>query len=236
MYNESGTGYFEDDFVRQHRASRVVTGVFVWMLLGLMISALTAIIAVSVPAIYTAIFRSGYGYMVLVIATLVMVIAVFPRVYKMSAAAGFATFIIYAIINGLMLSSIFLIYNLGQISLAFFSAAAMFGIMAIYGAITKSDLTTKGRMLMMGLSGIIVATILNLFFRSSTLDLVISYVAIAVFLGLTAYDTQRIKTMAYEVPDDRSVRTLMILGALSLYLDFINLFLRLLRLLGRRGR
>lgn len=236
MYNEKNSGYFEDDFERANRVASILTGVFVWMLIGLMISALTAVTTISVPAIYSALFNNGFGYWVLVILTFIMVVAVFPRVYNMSALAGYATFIVYAILNGMMLSSIFIIYNIGQISLAFFSAAGMFGIMAVYGAVTKSDLSSKGSILFMGLAGIIVATLLNFLFRSSFLDTVICYAAIAIFLGLTAYDTQKIKVRAFEAPDERAVRTLMILGALSLYLDFINLFLRLLRLLGRRSR
>lgn len=152
----------------------------------------------------------------------------------MSPAAGLATFLIYAVVNGMMLSSIFIVYDLGTISLAFFSAAAMFGVMAVYGAVTKADLTSKGSFLIMGLIGVIVASLLNFFFRSTMLDVIISFVAIAVFLGLTAYDTQRIKDMAYAATDERTIRALTILGALSLYLNFINLFLRLLRLFGRR--
>lgn len=236
MYNENGSGYFEEEFERARRVSSVLTGVFVWMLIGLMISALTAVATLSVPAIYTVIYGSGMGYWVLIILTFVMAIAVFPRVYSMSAPMGYLTFVIYAILNGLTLSSIFLIYEIGQISLAFFSAAAMFGIMAVYGAVTKSDLSSKGSILFMGLAGIIIASVLNFLLRSSFLDTVICYAAIAIFLGLTAYDTQKIKHRAYTAPDEHALHALTILGALSLYLDFINLFLRLLRLLSRRNR
>lgn len=234
MNNHHSSEYFEDDFERQRRVSSVLTGVFVWMLVGLMISALSAIMTVSVPAIHSAIFYSGYGYLALVVLTFIMVIAVFPRVYKMSAAGGYITFILYSILNGMMLSSIFFVYDLGQIGLAFISCAAMFGIMAVYGLVTKADLSRKGSFLIMGLSGIIIASLLNFWFHSSFLDTIICYAAIAIFLGLTAYDTQKVKAMAYEASDERYSRTLMIHGALSLYLDFINMFLRILRLLGKR--
>lgn len=234
MYDERGSGNFEEQFTEARRVSGVMTGVFIFMLIGLLVSALAAIMTVSIPSLYSFVLESGYGYLFLILVLFVMVIAVFPRVYDMSPAAGLATFLIYAVVNGMMLSSIFIVYDLGTISLAFFSAAAMFGVMAVYGAVTKADLTSKGSFLIMGLIGVIVASLLNFFFRSTMLDVIISFVAIAVFLGLTAYDTQRIKDMAYAATDERTIRALTILGALSLYLNFINLFLRLLRLFGRR--
>lgn len=232
--NERTDVSFDEQYEIERRASTVLAGVFVFMLIGLMVSALSAIMTLSIPQLYSFVLMSGYGYLVLVVIIFAMVIAVFPRVYDMSPAVGFGAFIVYAIVNGMMLSSIFIVYDLGTISMAFFASAGMFGIMAVYGAITKADLSGVGSILLMGLFGVILASILNFFFSSSLLDSVICYAAIAVFLGLTAYDTQRIKAMAYQATDARMARALTIQGALSLYLNFINLFLRILRLLGRR--
>jgi len=226
--------YYEDEFEQAQRRSSLLTGVFLWMLVGLLVSALMAVATMTVPVLFNFVLMNGYGFFVIIIVELVLVAAVFPRVWKMSAGAGFGLFLLYSALNGMMLSVIFLQYSLGTIYLAFFSAAAMFGIMALYGAVTKTDLSSKGSFLIMGLAGVIMATLLNFLFQSTMLDAIITYAAIAIFLGLTAYDVNRIKQAAAEVTDSGAYRGVMILGALTLYLDFINLFLRVLRLLGRR--
>lgn len=235
MYEDQNQqGFYGDIYEQQRRSANLLTGVFLWMLVGLMVSALMAVATMTVPALYNFVLTSRYGYVVIVIAELILVGVLSSRVYDMSAAAGFGMFLLYSVLNGMMLSVIFLAYDLGTIYLAFFSAAAMFGIMAIYGLVTKNDLSSKGSFLMMGLVGVIVASILNFFFRNTMLEAVITYAAIAVFLGLTAYDVNRIKQSAAMVTEPAALRGIMVLGALSLYLDFINLFLRLLRLIGRR--
>ena len=142
-------------------------------------------------------------------------------------------FILYSVINGATLSSIFFAFSVATISKVFFITAGTFGAMALVGYTTKTDLTSMGKLLFMALLGIIIASVVNMFVASSGLDLILSYVGVLVFVGLTAYDTQKIKQMCQTAPDaGESAQKLALIGALSLYLDFINLFLYLLRIFG----
>ena len=155
------------------------------------------------------------------------------RIQKMSVAAAQATFWVYAALVGVSLASIFLVYSQQSITQVFFITAATFGAMSLYGYTTKRDLTGMGSFLFMGLIGIIIASVVNIFLASSALGFAISVIGVLIFTGLTAYDTQKIKEM-YSVNDDGTVAgRKAIMGALSLYLDFINLFLMLLRLFGQ---
>ena len=149
-------------------------------------------------------------------------------------AAGSVTdllFYLYAILNGVVFSSIFVVYELGSIAYTFFITAGVFGAMSVYGLVTKNDMTRFGSYCVMALFGLIIATVVNIFVASSTLDWIISFVGVALFIGLTAWDTQKIKNAAYEV-EPSQMGKLATIGALSLYLDFINLFLYLLRIFG----
>ena len=155
----------------------------------------------------------------------------------MGAATATSLFILYAALNGLVFASIFLIYTRASISSTFFVCAATFVVCSLYGMATRRDLTSLGGFMTMGLIGIIIASVVNLFLRSSGMGMIISYIGVLVFVGLTAYDTQKIKNMAFSQPDGldaRVVRKGAIIGALTLYLDFINLFLMLLRILGNK--
>ena len=144
-------------------------------------------------------------------------------------------FIVYSVINGVLLSFIFLAYTMSSISTVFFITAGTFGVMALIGYTTKTDLSKLGSILFMALIGLIIATVVNMFVHSSGLQLIISYVGVLIFVGLTAYDTQKIKQMLNEQSSaDESAQKLALLGALSLYLDFVNLFIHLLRILGDR--
>ena len=145
-------------------------------------------------------------------------------------------FILYSVINGALLSSIFLIYTLSSISTVFFITAGTFGAMSLFGYTTKQDLTSWGKILMMAVVGLIIATIVNLFVKSSGLEMIVSYIGVLIFVGLTAYDTQKIKEMCLQAPDmGETMQKFALLGALSLYLDFINLFIYLLRIFGKRN-
>jgi len=157
-------------------------------------------------------------------------------VWKMSSQLAFFLFFAFATIMGTTLSAIFLIYDINTIALAFVSAAGMFGVMAIFGLVTKKDLTRIGSLLIMALVGVIIASIGNIFFANSILDTIIPYVTIVIFLGLTAHDAQKIKKQIIEHMDKQGnvPVAVTIQGALHLYLDFLNLFLALLRILGRR--
>jgi FtsH-binding integral membrane protein len=171
---------------------------------------------------------------VMFLAPLGLVLFLSFRVHKMSVAAAQTTFWIFAAILGISLSSIFIVYDLGSIAQVFFITAAMFGAMSLWGYTTKRDLTGFGSFLFMGLIGLIIAMVVNLFLASSALEFIISIIGVLVFTGLTAYDTQKIKEMYYANDDGTVAGRKAIMGALALYLDFINLFLMLLRLLGNR--
>jgi hypothetical protein len=183
------------------------------------------------------IFKNPIIFYGLIIAELALVFTLSARVAKMKASTATAMFIGYAALNGLTLSFIFLAYTQSSIASTFFICAATFVACSIYGMTTKRDLTSLGGFMTMGLIGIIIASVVNLFVRSSGMSMIISYVGVLVFVGLTAYDTQKLKTMALSQPADLDagvIRKGAIMGALSLYLDFINLFLMLLRILGNR--
>jgi len=209
--------------------------VYVWMTLALVITGLTAYVVATNETILSLIYANQAVFWVLVIAELAIVIGVTAAINKLSLPVATLLFILYSVINGALLSSIFLIYTTGSIALTFFITAGTFGAMSIYGYTTKSDLTKWGKLLMMALIGLIIATVVNLFMKSSGLDMIISYVGVLIFVGLTAYDTQKIKEMCVNAPDmGETMQKYALLGALSLYLDFINLFIYLLRILGRR--
>jgi hypothetical protein len=172
-----------------------------------------------------------------VIGELALVIYLSRRIMTMSATAATISFAAYAVLNGVTLSTIFLAYTGATIALAFFTTAAAFGAMSLYAMTTKRSLEGMGHYLMMGLIGIIIASVINIFLRSPVVYYLISYVGIAVFMGLTAYDTQRILAMSRQYSgtvDEENYVKLSILGALKLYLDFINIFLFVLRIFGRR--
>ncbi|MFC7053213.1 Bax inhibitor-1/YccA family protein [Hansschlegelia quercus] len=171
---------------------------------------------------------------VVMLAPLGMVFFLSARLHKMSAAGGQIAFYVFAALMGLSLSSIFLVYTGGSIARVFFITAAAFGALSLYGYTTKRDLTAMGSFLIMGLFGIVLAMLVNIFLQSSMLQFVVSVVGVLVFAGLTAYDTQRIKEIYYELDDNGTMSRKAIMGALSLYLNFINMFTMLLSLFGNR--
>ncbi|HEY9062872.1 MAG TPA: Bax inhibitor-1/YccA family protein [Pseudobacteroides sp.] len=206
--------------------------VYAWMFLGLMVSAVSAIIAVSTPLGYLV--YNPISLIILVLAEVGMVWFLSARVINMNYSTAAGVFVTYSAINGLTLSLIFYMYTLGSIFYVFFITALFFGAMSVYGAVTKQDLTSIGSFLAMGLIGVLLASIVNIFLASSTLYWIISYAGVAVFLGLTAYDVQKIKRYYGTLAGTPRENNVAILGALQLYLDFINLFLFILRILGRR--
>jgi hypothetical protein len=182
------------------------------------------------------VFSNSLIFFGLILAEFALVFAIAGMVNRMSAGTATALFVIYSTLNGVVLSFIFLAYTRASIASTFFICAATFLACSIYGWITKRDLTSLGGFLFMGLIGIIIASVVNWFVRSSAMHMIISYIGVFVFVGLTAYDTQRIKNMARAQPaglEGAVIRKGAILGALSLYLDFINLFLMLLRIFGQ---
>ena len=207
--------------------------VFVWMTLALAITGLTAYGVATSPTILSLIFSSKVTFFGLIIAEFALVFAISGAINRLSLSTATMLFILYSVINGATLSSIFFAFSVATIGKVFFITAGTFGAMALVGYTTKTDLTSMGKLLFMALLGIIIASVVNIFVASSGLDLILSYVGVLVFVGLTAYDTQKIKQMCQAAPDaSESSQKLALIGALSLYLDFINLFLYLLRIFG----
>ena len=207
--------------------------VFVWMTLALAITGLTAYGVATSPAILSLIFSSKVTFFGLIIAEFALVFAISGAINRLSLSTATMLFILYSVINGATLSTIFFAFSVATIGKVFFITAGTFGAMALVGYTTKTDLTSMGKLLFMALLGIIIASVVNMFVGSSGLDLILSYVGVLVFVGLTAYDTQKIKQMCQAAPDaGESAQKLALIGALSLYLDFINLFLYLLRIFG----
>ena len=234
--------------LRQEQAQVMVNGfirsVYNWMAIGLALTGFVAYYAAHSEAMLGLLFTANGAYLKptmlfygLIIGELALVFYLSARVGKITASTATTLFVLYAALNGVTLSSIFLIYTSTSITSTFFVCSATFVVCSIYGMITKRDLTSLGGFLMMGLFGIIIASVVNMFIRSSGMSLIISYIGVFVFIGLTAYDTQKLKNMALSQPDGLDgaiVRKGAIMGALSLYLDFINLFLMLLRIMGDR--
>ena len=210
--------------------------VYVWMTLALVITGVTAYGVANSPGVISAIYSNQAVMWGLIIAELALVIGISAAINKLSLTTATLLFVLYSAVNGVVLSSIFLIYTASSIASVFFITAGTFAVMAFIGYTTKTDLTSLGKILLMALIGLIIASLVNVFFVKSTgFDLIISYVGVLIFVGLTAYDSQKIKQMLLMAPDaGEGAQKLALLGALSLYLDFINLFLYLLRILGKR--
>ncbi len=226
----------------QTTASRVeitnafLRGVYQWMALGLALTAGVAYAVVSSEALLSLIFSSRGVFFGLIIAELALVFIISGAITRLSSGAASGLFLLYSALNGATLSSVLLVYTSSSVFQAFLTAAGMFAAMSIYGLTTKKDLASWSSFLFMGLIGIVLASIVNIFLASGPLDFVISGLGVVLFLGLTAYDTQYLRDMGESVPqnDATAVRRGTILGALKLYLDFINLFLMLLRFFGDR--
>ena len=209
-----------------------VQSVYLWMFTGLMITAASSLLVVKSPALQQLIFGTALKWVV-IFAPLGLAIFLGVRLMKMSATAASVTFLAFSAIMGLSLASILFIYSQQSIAAAFFSAAGMFAAMSLYGYVTKRDLTSMGSFMFMGLIGIIICSVINIWLQSSALAFAVSIIGVFVFLGLTAYDTQKLKGYAMAT---HKRENLAIIGALALYLDFINLFLMLLRLFGGGDR
>ncbi|MGK2859871.1 MAG: Bax inhibitor-1/YccA family protein [Thermoanaerobaculia bacterium] len=218
----------ETTFTREQSFIRTT---YSWMFGGLLLTALASFFVYKTPALHSVIFQP-FAAIALMLTTLGLVAFLSFRITKIQPGTAAALFLIYAALNGLMLSSIFMVYSGGTILSAFVVAGGMFGSMAVYGTVTKKDLTSWGSFFFMGLIGIILAQVVNFFVKSSALDGTIALVGVFVFVGLTAYDAQKLK--AYAAVAGPNVTNYAVIGALALYLDFINMFLMLLRLFGRR--
>ena len=212
-----------------------VQKVYSWMVGGLMLTALVAMGVASSPSILSVIFGNTIIMWTVMLAPLGIVFFLSARLDKIKPSTAGALFVVFSILIGLSLSSIFIIYTAASISTTFFVAAGMYAAAALYGYTTKRDLTNMGSFLFMGLIGLILASIVNWFLGSSALDFAISIIGVLIFTGLTAWDMQKLKSQSVVMyAGEAAAAKMSIMGALSLYLNFINLFLFLLRLLGDR--
>ena len=216
-------------------AYRTLMGkVYLWMTLALAVTGLTSLYVASSPGLVQSIFASRGTFWLLVIAELALVFILSARIMKMSFSTAGIMFALYSVLNGVTMSFIFIAYTSTSIATAFFVTAGMFAAMSFIGFVTKKDLSSFGSFFTMALIGLIIASVVNIFLNSSVMYWIITYVGVLLFVGFTAYDTQKIKQMLIEYGDEvnDSTQKLALIGSLSLYLDFINLFLYILRLFG----
>ena len=235
-YEEITTAYARERELEMSSAFPVLMRkVYLWMTLALVITGFTAYYVAHNETLLTALVSNQILFWGLVIGEFALVIGLSAAINKLSLTMATLMFVIYSVINGATLSFIFLVYTYSSITNVFFITAGTFAVMALIGYFVKVDLSSMGKILMMALIGIIIATIVNIFTESEGLAMILNYLGVLVFVGLTAYDSQKIKQMMMAAPDAGEVAQKMaLLGALSLYLDFINLFLYLLRIFGAR--
>ncbi len=236
MTNPFGATQGRAGFVSDVDTARIATfirGVYWWMFGGLAVTAIVALAVASSPAAVSTLVRTPLLFFGIIIAELVLVVYLSARVAKLAPGTAGTLFIAYSALNGVTFSLILLAYTGASVASAFFVTAGMFGALAVYGSVTKRDLTGMGRFMFMGLIGLVIASVVSIFWHSDAMQFVMGVIGVLVFSGLIAYDTQRLRTMALHVQGEQA-GTYAVVGALSLYLNFINLFISLLRLFGRR--
>ncbi len=234
MDNQISTKTREQLGIKSYQAL-YMTKVYNWMALALFVTGVVAYITATTPEMIGLITSSKLLFYGLILGELGLVIYLTAAIRKMSQTTAIASFLIYSVLNGLTLSVIFLVYTSASISTTFFVTAGTFAAMSLYGYTTKKDLTSIGNMAFMALIGIIIASIVNFFLKSEMMYWIITYLGVAIFVGLTAYDTQKLKELGKAgFSNQEDLEKMSVLGALTLYLDFINLFLFLLRILGDR--
>ncbi|RLC03880.1 MAG: BAX inhibitor (BI)-1/YccA family protein [Deltaproteobacteria bacterium] len=219
----------------QVKTNSFIRSVYNWMAIALLLTGSTAYYVSHNETVFQLIYGTPGLIMILIFAELGFVFFLSARIQKIKAATATALFTIYSILNGITLSYIFLRYTSTSIVSTFMICSVTFLACSVYGMITKRDLTSLGGFMIMGLIGIIIASVVNIFIQNSAMQMMISYIGVVVFIGLTAYDTQKLKTMAVTLPDNASgamIRKGALMGALSLYLDFINLFIMMLHIFG----
>ena len=225
------TGFVSD--VDAARVSAFIRGVYWWMSLGLGVTAVVALAVASSPAAVGTLARTPILFFGIIITELVLVVYLSARVATMAPSTAGTLFLAYSALNGVTFSIILLAYTGASVTNAFLVAAGTFGALAVYGSVTKRDLTGMGRFMFMGLVGLVLASIVSIFWHNDAMQFVMGVIGVLVFSGLIAYDTQRLRTMALQLQGGET-GSYAVVGALSLYLNFINLFLSLLRLFGNR--
>lgn len=209
--------------------------VYGWMFFGLLSTGIVAYYAANSSLLLNLIFSSKMTFYVFLFAPIVLVMIISSKINTLSASMASFLFFVYSAVNGITLSAIFLVYTQESIATTFGIAACTFGATALFGYVTKKDLSKLGSILFMLLIGLIIASVVNMFLKNDTMMWVLTYAGIVIFIGLTAYDMQKLKELAYKIgEDENAIAKFAVLGALTLYLDFINLFLRLLQIFGKK--
>ncbi len=223
-------------FTRSVAQASLFRSVYVWMTLALVITGFTALYVAKSYTLLNLMLQNQMAFWGVLIAEVGLVFYMSARINRISFTTATILFIVYSILNGVTMSMLFLIYTMSSIATTFFVTAGTFGAMALFGYATKKDLTRIGNLCIMGVIGLIIASLVNMFLHNSMMDLIISYVGVLLFVGLTAYDSQKIKQMlsGEDIEVNETTQKIALMGALTLYLDFINLFLYLLRILGDR--
>ena len=225
------------EVARESAYATLMRNVYIWMTLALVVTAMAAYYVASNESLFYSITGNPILFWGLMIGELLLVVILSARIHKMSFVTAAIMFVAYSLLNGVTMSFIFLAYTESSIVTTFLITAGTFGAMALVGSFIKKDLSAMGRILIMALIGLIIATIVNIFLASDGLSMLINYAGVLIFVGLTAYDAQKIKQMllAYGGDVNEGTKKIALMGSLSLYLDFINLFLYLLRILGNRN-
>ena len=236
MFENNQPYVANESYEARYAVTAILKNVYLWMTLALAISGLTAMVVAGNAELVARIFATRGTLLVLFLAQFGLIYAITSRINRMSFVAATMLFLLYSVLTGVTLSSIFLVFTMESLASVFFITAGTFAAVSIYGFVTKKDLSTWGSYLLMGLVGLIIASIVNWFLASEILYWIVSYVGVAIFVGLTAYDTQKIKALAneYYMTDGETQNKVALLGAITLYLDFINLFLYILRIFGKR--
>ncbi len=230
--NSYNNNYFE--LIHKNTLTNYISNVYAWMSFGLLLTAITAWYSIKIPFILELIFLNKFFIFILLILQLMIVLILSNSINKLTAKTAIILFIIYSILNGLSISSIFLIYTYSSICTSFFITSIMFAIMSIWGYITKKDLTEIGNLSLMCLIGILLSSIINIWLKNSYIIWVTSYISIIIFTILTAWDTQKLKEIGNNIiiKHNDQLKKYSILGALLLYLDFINIYILILKILG----
>ena len=227
---------YEDHTMGQSLVARFMYATYLWMGIGLFVTGVVAMLVASSPRLLSLFYSNRMLLFAVMIGEFGLVFYLASHLMKMEYSKARNLFLLYAALNGVTMAGIFVVYTGSTIASAFFVTAGTFGTMCLYGYITKTDLSKFGNILFMGLIGIVIATIVNMFMASSGLSKAISYIGVLLFCALTAYDTQYLKRIALSTQDESSLLKLSLYGALKLYLDFINMFLFILRIMGMGSR
>ncbi|MCD7710576.1 MAG: Bax inhibitor-1/YccA family protein [Porphyromonadaceae bacterium] len=229
--------YFYNNYRQEEVSTTQITlmkSLYLWMCIALAITGITAMAVEASYSLQQLLFSGRYTFLILVIAEVGLVIYLSARLFQMSFSSAMVSFLVYSFLNGLTLSVIFMAYTKESIASTFFVTAGTFAVMCLYGYFTKRDLSSWGNLLLMALVGLIIASVVNFFWANSTLYWAITYIGVLIFVGLTAFDTQRFKRILANQEINETTQKVALVGALSLYLDFVNMFLYLLRIFGNR--